>query len=127
MPPEQPCHIRSHVLPAVMQYWQPYHCEHLRPVRRHVPLANHITLASMHQSKWKTSAFMLISIHVISTSWYIIMNVEFHHSWDTMVKGTVSRDLSSPFFFIKQLLLVPIAMSRNDLICLKYSVNYSYS
>jgi hypothetical protein len=42
IPPEQPCHIRSHVLPAVMQYWQPCHCQHLRPVRCYVPLANHL-------------------------------------------------------------------------------------
>jgi hypothetical protein len=31
-----------------------------------------------------------------------------------LVKGRVSRDFSSPVFFIKQLLLVPMGMSRND-------------
>jgi hypothetical protein len=32
----------------------------------------------------------------------------------TILKGTVSQDFSSPFILIKQLLLVPIAMTRND-------------
>jgi hypothetical protein len=31
-----------------------------------------------------------------------------------VLKGTVSRDFSSPVFFIKQLLLVPKGMPRND-------------
>jgi hypothetical protein len=31
-----------------------------------------------------------------------------------LFKGTVSRVISSPAFFIKQLLLVPIGMPRND-------------
>ena len=33
---------------------------------------------------------------------------------DNELKGTVSRDFLSPVFFIKQLLLVPIDMPRND-------------
>ncbi len=32
----------------------------------------------------------------------------------TSLKGRVSQDFSSPFILIKQLLLVPIAMARND-------------
>jgi hypothetical protein len=32
----------------------------------------------------------------------------------TSLKETVSRDFLSPFILIKQLLLVPIAMARND-------------
>ncbi len=31
-----------------------------------------------------------------------------------ILKGTVARDFSSPIFFIKQPLLVPIGMPRND-------------
>jgi hypothetical protein len=32
----------------------------------------------------------------------------------TSLKGTVSQDFLSPFILIKQLLLVPIVMARND-------------
>ncbi len=44
-----------------------------------------------------------------------------------LFKGAVSRDFSSPVFFIKQLLPVPIGMPKNNFVFLKYSWSYSYS
>ena len=42
----------------------------------------------------------------------------------SIVKGTVSQDFSSPVFFIKQFLLVPMGMPRSDFKFLQIFVEF---
>jgi hypothetical protein len=53
----------------------------------------------------------LVYLFCLIYPWRLGLLLVYKHG---MLKGTVSRDFSSPVFFIKKFLLVPMGMCRND-------------
>jgi hypothetical protein len=63
---------------------------------------------------WWYDLVCKLIIGLLWNKWYLLFQKKSLYNFLVSVKGTVSRDIPSSVFFIKQLLLVPIGMPRND-------------
>ncbi len=79
----------------------------------------------IHRACMRYSIFLFLALEIYTAIYCSIRFTE--GTYSESIKGTVSRDFPSPVFFIKQLLLVPLDMPRNDFESDEYSWSYSYS